>query len=516
MTPNIMTPAAQYLRMSTEHQQYSIENQAVAIQRYADLNGFELVRTYADPGRSGVVIKRRVGLQQLLQDVISGNAKYRAILVYDVSRWGRFLDTDEAAHYEFLCKSAGVPVHYCNEIFPNDGTLPSLVMKALKRTMAGEYSRELSVKVFAGLKRIAYLGFKQGGQPGYGFRRMMVGPNRVAKQQLNRGEHKGLASDRVVLVPGPANEIEVVHQIYKMLISDGLSVRAIACELNRKGIPYLEGAKWSYAAVHGVLTHLKYIGCHVFGRTAQKLYTPVRRLPKSQWIVISNAFRPIVDYGTFAQAQQILYWRTLNKSDRELLDGLRRVLTREGRLSSSLVEGAVDLPSLSTYGLRFGGLEKAYKLIGYGQAEQFAPIDSRRRTQAFHRELVTQLISMFPGELSVVRRGGRWRNRLQQTSGELISVLIAPSRLEGGKSLSWSIHPVQQESDHLTLLARLDARNRSFLDFHVMPNMDRKTRFRISESDHWLDRGARLENLEDFLSVVMSLRVFQHSLRTFP
>jgi hypothetical protein len=31
------------------------------------------------------------------------------------SRWGRFQDADESAHYEFLCKSAGIPVHYCAE-----------------------------------------------------------------------------------------------------------------------------------------------------------------------------------------------------------------------------------------------------------------------------------------------------------------------------------------------------------------------------------------------------------------
>ena len=106
-------PAAQYVRMSTEHQQYSLENQSLAIQTYADSHDFEIVQTYADSARSGVVLRHRAGLQQLLQDVVRGSSGFRAILVYDVSRWGRFQDTDESAHYEFLCKSAGVPVHYC-------------------------------------------------------------------------------------------------------------------------------------------------------------------------------------------------------------------------------------------------------------------------------------------------------------------------------------------------------------------------------------------------------------------
>ena len=164
---NQLIPAAQYVRMSTEHQQYSLENQSTAIQTYAESHGFEVVRTYSDAAKSGIVLKHRTGLGQLLQDVVSGTAAYRAILVYDVSRWGRFQDTDESAHYEFLCKSAGVPVHYCAETFANDGSLPSLIMKSLKRTMAGEYSRELGVKVLAGQKRLACLGFRQGGRPGY-------------------------------------------------------------------------------------------------------------------------------------------------------------------------------------------------------------------------------------------------------------------------------------------------------------------------------------------------------------
>ncbi len=93
------------------------------------------MQTYSDAAKRGVILKKRTGLRQLLQDVVAGNASYKAILVYDVSRWGRFQDTDASAHYEFLCKSAGVPVHYCAEMFGNDGSLPSLIMKALKRTL---------------------------------------------------------------------------------------------------------------------------------------------------------------------------------------------------------------------------------------------------------------------------------------------------------------------------------------------------------------------------------------------
>jgi DNA invertase Pin-like site-specific DNA recombinase len=265
--------------MSTEHQQYSLQNQFTAIQKYAEVRGFQIVRTYSDAAKSGLVLRRRPGLQQLLRDVV-GTPPYRAILVYDVSRWGRFQDTDESAHYEFLCKSAGVPVHYCAETFANDGTLPSLIMKTLKRTMAAEFSRELGVKVLAGQKRLAALGFKQGGIPGYGLRRLLISSDRQPKQQLQSGERKSIATDRVILVPGPAHEVECVRDIYRMLVAKKISVYAIARELNKQGIACIGESKWDYQAVFGVLTHPKYAGSHVFGRTSSKLYTPTVRLPK--------------------------------------------------------------------------------------------------------------------------------------------------------------------------------------------------------------------------------------------
>src|SRR5256885_10120620 len=139
--------AAQYVRMSTDFQRYSIQNQAATIAAYALQRQFTIVRTYIDEGRSGLRIKGRAGLIELIDDVQSGRADFAHILVYDVSRWGRFQDVDESAYYEFLCKRNGVQVEYCAEIFKNDGTFVSGIAKSLKRGMAAEWSRELSVKV---------------------------------------------------------------------------------------------------------------------------------------------------------------------------------------------------------------------------------------------------------------------------------------------------------------------------------------------------------------------------------
>lgn len=96
--------AAVYVRMSTEHQQYSTSNQLDAIREYAKRRGLEIVRIYSDEGKSGLNIQGRDALARMIRDVQSGEAEYSCILVYDVSRWGRFQDADESAYYEYICR----------------------------------------------------------------------------------------------------------------------------------------------------------------------------------------------------------------------------------------------------------------------------------------------------------------------------------------------------------------------------------------------------------------------------
>lgn len=510
MTANQLVPAAQYLRMSTEHQQYSLENQSTAVQTYAASQGFEVVQSYADASKSGLVLKRRAGLQQLLQDVVSGNAKFKAILVYDISRWGRFQDTDESAHYEFLCKSAGIPVHYCAETFANDGSLPSSILKALKRAMASEYSREMGVKILAGLKYLAHLGFKQGGAAGYGLRRMLVSSGGVPKHELAKGERKGMATDRVILVLGPAHEIQTVRDIFRLFISEQLPVYAIATELNRRHIPYLNDSRWDYQAVYTVLTHPKYAGIHVFGRTSSRLYTPKINRPKSEWVLTAGAFEPTVSTEDFQKAQNILAARTINKSDTELLDSLRALLASKGRLSLRLIQESPEMASPSTYRHRFGNLRHAYELIGYGRPEQFGPIDLRSRTAALRGQFIAQLTSLFPHEVTTVTRGGRWRSRLRLKNGLIVSVLIVRCIKVWTSTVRWQIDPIKRECKYVTLVARLDEQNGSIMDLHILPRMDRRGRFRISQNDPYLQRGIRLDSISDFCRVIEQVRAIRN------
>jgi len=257
--------------MSTEHQQYSTSNQGDKIKEYADKRGIEIVRTYADDGKSGLSIGGRASLQKLIADVESGAADYTLILVYDVSRWGRFQDADESAYYEYICKRRGIHVVYVAEQFENDGSPVSTIVKGVKRAMAGEYSRELSAKVFIGQCRLIELGFRQGGAAGYGLRRVLLDQSGAVKTELARGEHKSLQTDRVILRPGPAEEVAIVNQMYRWFIDEALIETEIAGRLNGMKVLTDLNREWTRATVHEVLTNEKYVGHNIYNRHSFKL-----------------------------------------------------------------------------------------------------------------------------------------------------------------------------------------------------------------------------------------------------
>ena len=282
-----------------------------------------------------------------------------------MTRWGRFQDVDESAYYEFLCKRAGVRVHYCAEPFNNsEGSTMAALFKSLKRAMAGEYLRELSHKVFVGQERIARMGYKLGGAAGYGLRRELVSRDGIPKGILNHHEWKSLSSDRVRYVLGPPEEVAVVRQIFELFVNEGLWAPQIVKRLNDLGIPCERGQRWTQTVVSEMLKHPKYMGTMVYNRISKKLGANTTRNPCSKYIVIPNTLPAIVTSAMFQAAQcRLLPPRDL--SDQELLDGLRRVLERNGRLSMDIIDSSPDVPGAQTYQRRFGNLGTAYKLVGY-------------------------------------------------------------------------------------------------------------------------------------------------------
>jgi DNA invertase Pin-like site-specific DNA recombinase len=504
MTVNPLFPVAQYVRMSDEAQQYSVDNQKLAIQEYASKHGFTIVKTYADLGKSGVVAKHRTALQELLKDVVSGEAGYQAVLVYDVSRWGRFPNNDEAAHYEFICSSSGIPLHYCAEPFANDGTASSALMKALKRSMAAEFSRELGDKVFRGKTRIVELGFWVGGPPGYGYRRLMVSAEGKPKQVMKPGEQKSLTTDRVILIPGPRKELKGIRAIFS-LAAEGNGPSAIARRLNREGITH-DGKPWSHESIKKIVRNPKYMGCNTWNRLSQRLRGDPTPVDPQFWITKPRAFAPIVDEETFERAQAGLPSMRLWPNE-QILSRIRRLLKTKGRLSERLILRARGMPSTNTIHYHFGSYRQLYEKVGYCLDDKYVfTSEQGKRSMRLRRELIEELRVLFPAHIVVTQLGIRTRSILLVDDTFLVSVLLCGIGSEKGVPRYWEVDPPPAERDFIALLCALNSKHDGVLDYYLFPKLDMWKSHRLRRSDPLEGSTVKLTRLADFYATVLELR----------
>lgn len=493
--------AAQYLRMSTEHQKYSTVNQADAVKRYADERGYEIVKTYSDAGKSGLRIQGRAGLTQLIEDIQAGQSEFETVLVYDISRWGRFQDADESAYYEYMCKKSGISVVYCAEQFENDGSPMSTVVKGLKRAMAGEYSRELSQKVFTGQSRLIELGFRQGDPPGFGLRRMLIDEAGNQKGMLVRGEHKSIQTDRVTLVPGPDREIAIVNQIFRDFVEIGTPESEIAADLNSKGIRSDLDRDWSPAAIRQLLTNEKYIGNNIWNRQSFKLKQRHVRNEPQDWIRAEGAFEAIVDAGLFAAANVIIATRSKRLSDEEMLDGLRAALETQGFLSGLVIDEAATLPSSGAYQSRFGSLLRAYKLVGFTPERDYRYIEINRRLRGVHAEIVDQTVTGIETIGGRVVRDGK--SNLMTINDEFsASVVIARCTQTNAGSSRWNIRLDTGLRPDITIAVRMDQANETPLDYYLLPTPQMSLpRLRLAQTNGLSLDAYRFDNLDYLFSM---------------
>jgi DNA invertase Pin-like site-specific DNA recombinase len=456
---------AEYVRMSSEHQQYSTLNQSSAIRDYATAHLMTLVRSYRDEGRSGLRLDGRLALQELLRDVRAGSCDFEAVLVFDVSRWGRFQNADEAAYHEFVCHLGGVRVIYVAEPFSNDGSPLSSVLKGLKRAMAAEYSRELSAKVFAGQCRLISLGYRQGGSAGYGLRRMRVDAQGHHLGILERGQHKAHVTDRVILVPGPAAEVTIVRDMYRDFLS-GVGESGIAKGLNARGVLNAEGKAWGRHHVYVVLSNEKYVGDNVFGRTTSKLRQRRDPNPEHQWIRRNASFEPIVSARTFAKAKERFRLRARPLTDDDALLPLKRILVREGRLSTLLIQNEPDALSIPALVRRFGGLRQIYRLLGFVADKNLNYVDVRYRLRNLRAELMAQVTAELSSNGAMVVTEGM---QLRIDGAWTVSVTVVRASFYRDR-IRWYVRQHPEDSD-IVVFARMSGDGTAIEDFVVAPRV---------------------------------------------
>ena len=303
--------AVAYYRHSAEDkQENSIAIQRQYIQKFAVENNIEIIHEEADEGKSGL-LANRPAFERLFADWIKNtNAPhFDYVFVYDVSRWGRFQDPEQAAHLTFECTIHGKEVVYVSSGFPDPANqLLSSLGISIERYSAAKFSRDLSSKVFCGSVKVSEQGYSAGGTAVYGMARLLLDVNKKPVRILNAGEHKQIANERVSFVPKEDETTETVREIFNLFAKEKYLIPDIVTHLNQKEILSANGKRWDKSKVINVLTDETYIGTRIYNKTWKRLKQKHHKNPRSEWVTTPKAFQAVVDEQLFKDAQERLYW----------------------------------------------------------------------------------------------------------------------------------------------------------------------------------------------------------------
>jgi DNA invertase Pin-like site-specific DNA recombinase len=353
---------AYYRHSAEDKQENSVPIQRGHAQKFAAEHEIEIIHEEADEGKSGL-LSNRPAFERLFNNwILNPDApKFDYVLVYDVSRWGRFQDQDEAAYYEFRCKQSGKKVVYVSRGFPKqEQQLMSHLQTSIERYMAAEYSRQLSEKVFYGCVKVSEQGYSAGGTPCYGMARILLDEQKTPIRTLKKGEHKQIANERVTFAPLNDSTTQVVRDIFTLLVEKWKTPQEIVEHLNSKKIPSANGCKWTREKVVKILDNETYVGTRIYNKIWGRLKQKNKRNPRSEWVVLPNAFEAVVEPRIFAEAQQRLYWLMptrwkrgiylMNKIKRLIRNEARKFLMEKGLLEDDLGFKVQDLPVLFSVG----------------------------------------------------------------------------------------------------------------------------------------------------------------------
>ncbi len=348
--------AVAYYRHSAEDkQENSVPIQREHARKFAQQHGIEIIHEEADEGKTGL-LANRPGFIALFQNWIENDdaPPFEYILVYDVSRWGRFQNQNEPAHYEFRCTMRNKRVIYIEDGFPReDQQLIGSLQTAVKRYMAAEYTRQLSGKVFHGCVKVSEHGYAAGGTPCYGMARELLDENKKPIRLLKRGEHKEISNQRVRFVPLNDETTETVGVIFSMFVEERADLPAIAATLNEWEIPSATGGLWDRDKVVRILMNETYTGARIYNKTWNRLRQGKRDNPRHQWVICRNAFSPIVSREMFDKAQEKLWFmlgkwkqgkRAMKEAKMLILRGIHEFFTKQGLSEDDLFFLCRDFP----------------------------------------------------------------------------------------------------------------------------------------------------------------------------
>ena len=301
--------ALEYLRCSKDEQADSIEGQRRIVEGDLTAQGMRLLQpAFVDDGRRGFD-EERPGLLALMEYCrrhpvrVHAYADYVPIFIQAIDRMGRFLDPMKIFTYLNELKELGYDVYSVSERMRYvSGNIGDWIQIVVRSDQATGYSVRLSHDSLRGGLQTAEKGHLAGGPPGYGYDRIVVGPDgkpknryanlpgkRVAKYSMDgqlvcilepimqKGKLVAPSLDKsncdhVERVLGDPLKVKAVQRIWELYVDDRKGFRTIADTLNREGYPPPRERKWLTSAVRSILINPAYMGAMVYGRKSKSKY----------------------------------------------------------------------------------------------------------------------------------------------------------------------------------------------------------------------------------------------------
>ena len=327
------------------------------------------------------------------------------------------------------------------------------------------------------------------------------------KGLLKRSEQKSLQTDRVILVPGPEEEVSIVRHMYQMFIKHGKNEREIAEYLNERGIKTDADRQWTSSTVQQVLTNEKYIGNNVYNRISFKLKKKRVTNPRDIWIRRDGVFEAIVDPTSFYTVQGIIQERNRHWSNEELIKMLVQLIKKHSDVSAHLIDRTDGMPSSATYRSRFGTLIQAYRLAGYTPYRDFSYVEINQRLRALHPTLIDATVQRLESVGASIGMDNDSSHLV--VNGEYTAALVLLRCLQTPSgSLLWRIRFGRKRLPDITVMVRMNPANDEPSDFYLLPLFEiHMPSLRLMEYNAAYVDTYRFDSLDGFAQLALRTRI---------
>ncbi|MBI5072369.1 recombinase family protein, partial [Candidatus Woesearchaeota archaeon] len=343
-----MDYATEYLRRSSGKQEASLEQQIEINAAYIERKGYTraIGQERFTETMSGKTFDRPE-FQRLVHLVESKENKFNVVVMYKPNRMGRAKHIEEFFYYEFILSKQGVKIEYALNDECNLEGIAGFMMRGLNYQAAAQYIIDLSNDTTRGLLYNAERGFHFGGEPCYGYDRMLVDMQGNHLGILQLGMHKSDRRDlKVIYVKRTDGLAEFLNEhVWQLAIQNGWGASQTAYHLNellQKG----EGWKpqkagrvmkrndgnilnysefWAPSTIKAMWQRTTYIGWRTVTIETDNEFKGEERLCK-------NAHEPIVDENSF--------WTLFNREEKKVWnipksqyrkEAVKYPLTRKGQ-----------------------------------------------------------------------------------------------------------------------------------------------------------------------------------------